>query len=102
MEALKLVNELRVAAGCAPLDDLPKGLKHVNNACPIALALRDIGLDILVGCGAVYFWNEGLTALAVKVWKVPPNMMPGIVQLPNVLEEWVAEFDAGSHPEYIL
>ena len=102
MEALKLVNELRVAAGYAVLDDLPKGLRHIDNACPIDLALRDIGPDIFVGGCDVRFWNEELTALAVKVWKVPPHSMPGFVRLPNALREWVAEFDAGRYPEYIL
>ena len=102
MEALKLVNELREAAGCAPLDALPKGLRHVNNACPIALALRDIGPDICVGTHAVRFWDKELTDLAIKVWKVRTSKVADTAFLPTALQEWVAEFDAGRHPEYIL
>jgi hypothetical protein len=113
--ALELVNQVYdayIKAGCdpkwcGPLDDLPLGILKDEGACPIARALPfDEAIEVRP-CergGVVVTADEDLAHKMAHAWSrafVTEDDEGGYqVCLPDALNEFALEFDAGNLPEY--
>lgn len=92
--ALKVVNELRVGAGKKPLSRLPKGQAASTCECPIAKALKPIGVQA-VDAGLLEFAPRTLTIAGLK-FSVEPALTGTSLKRRRILkalDTFIADFD---------
>jgi hypothetical protein len=96
------VNAGRVAAGAYPLQDIPKGYRGKANSCPLAYAFKDALPESSVGTTTITFRNRARAAgFAAAIGGTVTDINgTATVRLPDVLKEFVADFDAGRLKQY--
>lgn len=98
-KVLEKVNAALAIAGRPLLDELPKGTKGSPSDCPLARALRPLGIKSVSGSGASGSLSEGL-ALKVASAMGGKWLGNGNIGLPADLTQFVRDFDAGEHSAY--
>jgi hypothetical protein len=110
-QVLRLVQLGRHALGMAPRSNLPKGLRGLDNCCPLARAFRksvssddDIQHYMLTAD-----YDEAVSLASAlgapsPLWATLTESGEGLyrVFLPQTLNQFVLEFDEGFFPEFVL
>lgn len=121
-DALDLVNAARRALGGGPLTGMPPGIPRCTKRCGIAACFADLAIDpvsttpiwtiAVVDGTTIEFANSDYAEAVARAWGQPS---PGpftygalrhvdhlrVVDLPDRLQQYAAEFDAGSYPHLV-
>lgn len=99
-ETLNTVNRIRVAFGKEKLTKLPKGQAHSSYYCPIANALKEIGLN---SAGYYLMFDAQVINKVADVLGVMVNpLISYVIIAPDECAEFVHRFDKGTWKSYHL
>ena len=103
-EVLERVNKLRIAIGMEPLEDLPKGVQHRTNSCPIARSLPKgwhVGTYQLMA--PIAGISEYTAELVISNWGPVDESVTedkDFFKNPEIITQFINEFDQENWPQY--